>query len=207
MARSATGRNSGIASSSVTVLPSRAHTLPSSSPITPAPMMPRRAGTSVKSSAPAESTMRTPSSGATGSGVGREPVARMMCSADTVTTAPSAPVTSTLPSPASRPLPFSHVTPFFLNSPPMPPVNWRTMPSLRATMAAGSIVTSPTVMPWAARPCRARWYCSDDSSSAFDGIQPTLRQVPPSAGLPSLPTQRSTQAVLSPSWAARMAAT
>jgi hypothetical protein len=41
----------------VTSAPRRFHTLPSSRPITPAPITPRRFGTSVKSSAPALSTM------------------------------------------------------------------------------------------------------------------------------------------------------
>ncbi len=37
-------------------------------------------------------------------------------------------------------------------------------------------------------------------------MQPTLVQVPPGAGLPSAVVQSSMQAVLKPSWAARMAA-
>ena len=37
-------------------------------------------------------------------------------------------------------------------------------------------------------------------------MQPTRRQVPPSAGLPSLPSAASMHAVFRPSWAARMAA-
>src|SRR2546423_11351426 len=50
-------RKSGSASSTTTCAPSRRHTLPSSSPITPAPMTPRRFGTASRSSAPQESTM------------------------------------------------------------------------------------------------------------------------------------------------------
>jgi hypothetical protein len=42
---SAAARNSGSASRPVTSAPSRRHTLPSSSPITPAPITPRRLGT------------------------------------------------------------------------------------------------------------------------------------------------------------------
>ena len=53
---------------------------------------------------------------------------------------------------------------------------------------------------------RACSYCSEDSSSALDGMQPTLRQVPPSAGFPAGLFHSSTQAVFRPSWAARIAA-
>ena len=44
------------------------------------------------------------------------------------------------------------------------------------------------------------WYWREESNSAFDGMQPTRRQVPPSRG------SFSTQAVSSPSWDARMPA-
>ena len=55
-------------------------------------------------------------------------------------------------------------------------------------------------------PCTAMWRrafqnSSLESSSAFDGMQPMRRQVPPSAGA------FSTQATRMPSWAARIAAT
>ncbi len=59
----------------VTSLPSRFHTLPSSRPITPAPITPNRFGTTSKSSAPALSTMSFPSNFANGSSIGTEPVA------------------------------------------------------------------------------------------------------------------------------------
>ena len=54
----------------MTSAPSRFHTLPSSSPITPAPITPRRLGTSAKSSAPALSTISWPSNFANGSSIG-----------------------------------------------------------------------------------------------------------------------------------------
>ena len=50
-------------------------------------------------------------------------------------------------------------------------------------------------------PCAASSKSSDAWSSAFDGMQPTLRQVPPSV------SRLSAQAVFSPSCAARIAAT
>ena len=36
--------------------------------------------------------------------------------------------------------------------------------------------------------CAMLQNCLDESSSALDGMQPTRRQVPPRAGLPSLPS-------------------
>ena len=48
--------------------------------------------------------------------------------------------------------------------------------------------------------------CSLDCSSALDGMQPTLVQVPPGAGPPATFFHSSIHATLKPSWAARMAA-
>ena len=61
-------------------------------------------------------------------------------------------------------------------------------------------------MPWSAKLWPACSKCSLDCSSAFDGMQPTLVQVPPGAGPPFSFFHSSTQAVLKPSCAARMAA-
>ena len=146
---SAAARKSGNASSTVTSDPSRRQTLPSSRPITPAPMTPSRLGTSLNSSAPLLSTMRSPSVLATGMLMGSEPVAMMMFSALTVCWLPSWAVMATLPSPSSSAEPSMRVILFFLNSPAMPPVSCLTILSLRATMVGTSTVTSPTVMPWA----------------------------------------------------------
>src|ERR687897_1005170 len=63
----------------MTSLPSRRHTLPSSRPMTPAPITPSRLGTASKSSAPQESTMFLPSNGAERSSVGLEPDASTTC--------------------------------------------------------------------------------------------------------------------------------
>jgi hypothetical protein len=83
----------------------------------------------------------------------------------------------------------------------MPPVSWPTILFLRAIIVGRSSST-----PWTLMPCSAMWWRaasrrSLDSSRALLGMQPTLRQVPPSD--PSF----STQAVRIPSWAARIAAT
>ena len=65
--------------------------------------------------------------------------------------------------------------------------------------------------PFTFTPCSAKWWpaCSkfsEDWSSALEGMQPTLVQVPPRAGFPSAPRHSSMQAVLRPSCAARIAA-
>ena len=56
-------------------------------------------------------------------------------------------------------------------------------------------------MPWSANAWPACSKFSDDCSSAFDGMQPTLVHVPPGAGLPPARVQSSMQAVLKPSCA------
>lgn len=66
----------------------------------------------------------------------------------------------------------------------MPFVILPTMSSLRLSILATSTLTPSTVMPWS-----ARWWftfsnSSDEASSAFEGMQPTFRQVPPRRGSP-----------------------
>ena len=56
-------------------------------------------------------------------------------------------------------------------------------------------------MPMAPKCVPASSYSSDACSSAFEGMQPTLRQVPPNVA------RFSTMATFSPSWLARMAHT
>jgi hypothetical protein len=67
----------GASSTIVTVAPSRRHTLPSSSPITPPPITIRRFGTSGILSAPTFESTRSSSNGRKGSCAGTEPVAMM----------------------------------------------------------------------------------------------------------------------------------
>jgi hypothetical protein len=59
-------------------------------------------------------------------------------------------------------------------------------------------MSTPNLARW---PPVASAYSSDAWSSAFDGMHPTLRQVPPSV------SRLSAHAVFSPSCAARIAAT
>ena len=95
----------------------------------------------------------------------------------------------------------SQATPFFLNRNSTPLVLAATTSFLRACMRARSSLISPTMMPWSAKPCDSSWKLSVLCSSALDGMQPMLRQVPPSVA------RFSTQATFMPSWAARRAQT
>ena len=195
------------ASRTVTSAPRRAHTEPSSRPITPAPITPRRFGTAWNSRAPVESTMTFWSTGAGGMSIGREPEARITFSASMTSVVPSALVTSTFLPASSLPWPWIEVTPLALNRVATPPVRFLTMPALRPTIAATSIFTSPVEIPWTLKLSLASLYFQELSSSALEGMQPTFRQVPPRASLPSASVYFSIQAVFRPSWAALMAAT
>jgi len=68
-------------------------------------------------------------------------------------------------------------------------------------MAASSSLGAETPMPILPNVCPASSNSSDACSSAFDGMQPTFRQVPPKVA------RFSITAVFSPSCAARMAQT
>ena len=92
---SAIQRNCSIASSTTTSAPSRRQTLPSSRPITPAPITPRRFGTASNSSAPQESTTCRPSNGTLRSGNGCDPEASTTCFAVSSRLLPSSAVNST----------------------------------------------------------------------------------------------------------------
>ena len=74
---------------------------------------------------------------------------------------------------------------------------WFLLPSI----VGRSSSTPLTLTPCLAMPCPASSNRCEECSSALEGMQPTLRQVPPSA------PRFSTQATLSPSWAALIAAT
>ena len=90
---------------------------------------------------------------------------------------------------------------FFLKSPSMPLVSPDTVSSLAFCIAAQSYERpsnlTPTEPMWSRASANA-WLAL---SSAFDGMQPTLRHVPPSEPRPS------TQATFMPSCAALIAAT
>src|SRR5690606_21820419 len=201
---SAAGRNSGKASSTVTAAPSRRHTLPSSRPITPAPMTPSFCGTVLKSSAPTLSHTSSLSISTPGRVRGLEPVAITTCFACTALPATSNCQPCSLCF-TSRPWPCSQLTLFFLNRNSIPPVILLTIASLRAIILGTSMLAPLTSMPCRASPLLTWSYSSEDCSSALAGLHPTLRQVPPSTGLPAGLRHASTQAVLNPSCAARIA--
>jgi hypothetical protein len=101
----------------------------------------------------------------------------------------------------NAPLPFKYVTLFFLNNPSMPLVSDVTIPDLFYWVLDQFTPSEPTYKPIALKSWFASWYLWEMFSRALDGIQPTLRQVPPSDPLFSM------QTVFKPNWAALMAAT
>ncbi len=100
-----------------------------------------------------------------------------------------------------RPLPLSQVTLFLRNRNSTPLTLAVTTSALRACIFARSSFTPSTITPWSAKSWLAAWKFSDDCSSALEGMQPMLRQVPPRVA------RFSTQATFMPSCAARMAQT
>ena len=84
----------------------------------------------------------------------------------------------------------------------LPPLTLPSMPCcLKFIMAGKSSFGAETLMPIFAKECPASSNISDACSNAFDGMQPTLRQVPPSVAF------FSTTATFMPSCAARTAQT
>ncbi len=143
-----------------------------------------------------EVTIRFSSASTPGSGTLSLPVAITMLFASY-----SVPSTTSLPGAVIRPSPLSQVTLFLRNRNSTPFTLALTTSPLRACIRARSSFTPSTLMPCSAKPCCTSWKFSEDCSSALEGMQPTFRQVPPSVA------RFSTQAVRSPSWAARMAHT
>ncbi len=109
--------------------------------------------------------------------------------------------TATLPGAAIFPSPLSQVTLFLRNRNSTPLTLAVTTSSLRACIRLRSSFTPSTITPCAAKSCDAAAKFSEDCSSAFDGMQPILRHVPPSVAL------FSTHATFMPSCAARIAQT
>ncbi|MNI67103.1 hypothetical protein D3C73_1227140 [compost metagenome] len=113
----------------VTWLPRRRHTEPSSRPMTPAPITIRCLGTSGRAKAPVESMMRWLSIVTPGRGVGSEPVAMTMSLACSAVSLPSSALTTTLPTPSRRPQPLIQSTLFLRNRYSMPLVRPATLSS------------------------------------------------------------------------------
>src|SRR5687768_6033114 len=112
-------------------------------------------------------------------------------------------VTSTPRPPVSRAVPLIQPILFFLNSISMPPVRPEIILSLRACTAGMSIDTAAPSMPLSPHSfaaCAIFSACAC-SSNALVGMQPQIKQVPPSVFC------FSTTATLRPNCAARIAAT
>ena len=142
------------------------------------------------------SSMVTPGSWATS-----EPVAITIALVSSIFTEPSSAFTSTLPGAAMLPWPMKGSTLFFLKRKATPSTLAFTVSSLCFIIAARFSFGVPTSMPKAAKPWPASSNSSEACSSAFEGMQPILRQVPPKV------FHFSTTATLRPSCAARMAQT
>ena len=128
MSWSVIGRNSSRASITVTSEPSLDHTLPSSSPIIPAPTTPSFLGTEFKQSAPVLSTICLLYL-ADGISIGLDPVATIIFLSSIVSVLPSCFVTSTLLISVTLPLPIIDSTLFAEKRPLMPPVSLCTISS------------------------------------------------------------------------------
>ena len=140
-------RKSSIASMTVTFEPSLAQTLPSSRPITPAPITPNVSGTLSISSAPVLSNIFLLSNLAEPISIGDEPEAIMIFLDSIISTSPSILVNSTLFPAITFPLPAIGVTLFAAKSPPIPPVNFLTISSFLFIIAGRSNSTLLISMP------------------------------------------------------------
>ena len=148
----------------VTFEPSRAHTEPSSRPMTPPPTTTRLAGTLRNSSAPVDETITfssistlTPGMPATS-----DPVAMMMFLASTSSALPSSPVTETLPAAMTLPVPRKESILFFLNRKATPLTLEATVASLCASIFSRLSFGFPVSTP----SCSKLWPVSAKISEA-----------------------------------------
>ena len=199
MSLSAPGMSWSISSTTVILEPSSAYTVAISRPMIPPPRTSRRSGTSAISSAEVESSTRGSSWGTNGRRTGSEPAATMTWSKPTTVVAPSGAVTSRRCGERNRPDPCTVETFRCLARPFSPPVSRSTTPSFHVRSSSRSISGAPNFTP-----CPLISLVSAMTlaacSSAFDGMQPTLRQTPPRV------SRASTTRTSSPRSAARNAA-
>ena len=132
------GRMRSRYSTTVTSAPSRRHTEPSSSPITPAPMTSSRLGTFGSDSAPVDDTTVFSSMSMPGSLATSEPVAMTIDLASMSCFSPLMNVTSTTPGALMRPVPWKWSTLFFRIRKATPSVLPLTPSSLKASILARS---------------------------------------------------------------------
>ncbi len=170
-------------------------------PMAPAPTMTSFFGCSVSVMASRELMIVLPSNSAPGSGRALAPVAMRMCFAVSVRcTLPWASRTSAFPLAGMKAEPSTCSILFFLNRAWMPLFRLPATVRLRPMTLEKSWETLPVFTPQSPASWAAQWYSSAACSSALVGIQPQLRQTPPSLS-------RSTHATRMPSCAARIAPT
>ena len=109
-----------------------------------------------------------------------DPVAAMTAPAWWTRALPEASRTSTLPPPSSLPSPATTSTPSRFSVAATPPRSFSTTSRFQACMTAQSKLTPEAFTPNRA-PSSACTYCLAELINVLVGMQPTLRQVPPSA--------------------------
>ena len=145
----------------------------------PPPTISMRLGATGNSRAPVEVTTRGSSFGMKGSLTASEPAAITAHAKPMVVLPPAARSTATWCASVKRPLPVTTVTFLILAIWARPPVSLPTTLFLCATSLARSIAGLANVTPSASK-CEASSMTAATCSSAFDGMQPTLRHTPPS---------------------------
>ena len=156
-----------------------------------------RVGVKRSSSAAVESQIRG-SDGMKPGATGSEPTATIALAKRTVR-GPSAVSTLSVLGEVNTPSPMTTVTLRWRARPVRPVVRRFTTESFQARTALSSIAGGPNVTPCAAIASASSMVLAT-CSSAFEGMQPTLRQTPPSVG------RLSTISTFSPRSAARKAA-
>ena len=150
-----------------------------SSPMIPPPSTSSRSGMVSRSRAPVESMTRGSSCGMNGSRTGSDPAAMIAASKLTVVVDPSGPATVSMLGEVKVPVPTRVWTLRCLASPVSPPVSRVTTPSFQPRSTSRSIVGGVNDSPaWLISLVSAITFAA--CSSALDGMQPTLRQTPPS---------------------------
>jgi hypothetical protein len=146
----------------------------------PPPTMSIRPGRDGSSSAPVDVTTRGSSFGMKGSLTASEPAAMTARAKPIVVVPPAARSTATWCASVKRPVPVMTVTLRIFAICARPPVRRPTTLFLCATSLAASTVGAPKATPISPK-CATSSMTAATCRSAFDGMQPTLRQTPPSA--------------------------
>ncbi len=145
----------------------------------PPPTISMRLGRTGSSSAPVEVTTRGSSLGMNGSFTASEPAAMIARVKPIVVVPPAARSTTTWLASLKRPLPVTTVTLRIFAICARPPVSLPTTLFLCATSLAASTLGAPKSTPTAPK-CATSSITAATCSIAFDGMQPTFRQTPPS---------------------------